>query len=413
GVPVQITATPATGYTFSGWSGDASGSANPLTVIMTGNKNIIANYSINAYTLTIASVNGSVTKNPDQANYNHGATVQLSASPTTGFTFTGWSGDANGSSNPLTVIMDGNKNIIANYSISTYSLTISSINGTVTKNPDQASYNHGSSVQLTAAPATGYTFSGWSGDASGSVNPLTVTIDGNKNIIANYSIKTYTITITTANGTVTKEPNLANYNHGTLVKLTATPSDGYKFLYWLENEITISTSSVLQFEITSNRVLVASYEKVNHAPTFVKFMHDTTINVHNTQVAFNYQYQASDPDGDVVKFNLDSGPEGATLNVSGLFSWIPKVSQAGQQFLVVVTITDGKLSETKISSLNTNPVIVSIEKISDAIPTVYKLYQNYPNPFNPTTKIQYDLPKEGMVRITVYNSLGQEVAALI
>lgn len=38
---------------------------------------------------------------------------------------------------------------------------------------------------------------------------------------------------------------------------------------------------------------------------------------------------------------------------------------------------------------------------------------NYPNPFNPSTKIKYTLPKEGIVKITIYNSLGQRVTELV
>ncbi|MDQ4139347.1 MAG: T9SS type A sorting domain-containing protein, partial [Bacteroidota bacterium] len=67
-----------------------------------------------------------------------------------------------------------------------YNLNVSATNGTVTKSPNQTSYASGTNVQLTATPATGYRFSGWSGDASGTTNPITVSMTGDKNITANF-----------------------------------------------------------------------------------------------------------------------------------------------------------------------------------------------------------------------------------
>ena len=47
------------------------------------------------------------------------------------------------------------------------------------------------------------------------------------------------------------------------------------------------------------------------------------------------------------------------------------------------------------------------------IPTVYSLSQNYPNPFNPATTIEYQIPKQSLVKLTIFDLLGREITTLV
>ena len=115
GTSVSVQATASAGYRFSSWSGDASGTTNPITIKMTGNKTVTANF-IRQYTLTIAAGAGGTTSPvPGAYTYDEGTSVSVQATASAGYRFGNWSGDASGSANPVTLVMNGNKAIQANF----------------------------------------------------------------------------------------------------------------------------------------------------------------------------------------------------------------------------------------------------------------------------------------------------------
>jgi len=79
--------------------------------------------SVTIYTLTTTASNGTITPNPVGPNYLEGTVVTLTATPNSGYTFTGWSGDHSGTTNPATITMTANKIVTANFTLSTTPVT--------------------------------------------------------------------------------------------------------------------------------------------------------------------------------------------------------------------------------------------------------------------------------------------------
>ena len=220
------------------------------------------------FALTVSSQgNGTVTSNPAgiscggdcSENYSSGTLVLLSATAAPGYTFTGWSGDADCLDGSVT--MNSNKSCTATFqsNVQNFTLTVSAVgtitpagtgSGKVISNPAgidcgtncSASFTSGTAVTLTAIPATGSIFTGWSGDADCSDG--SVTINTNKSCTASFQILTYALSVGisgTGTGKVTSSPAgidcgancSASFASGASVTLNATPDSGSTFDGWM------------------------------------------------------------------------------------------------------------------------------------------------------------------------------------
>ncbi|MGZ3754766.1 MAG: ice-binding family protein [Mucilaginibacter sp.] len=195
GSGVTVTALPNAGYAFTNWTeGGVVVSTSPgYTFTLNGNRTLVANFSVitGSQLAVILSSNPAAGGNTSGSGaYASGTSVTVTATPNTGYSFTNWTenGAIVSTSAAYTFPLTANRTLVANFAINTFTLNVVAVNGSVAVNPLQANYNYGTTAQLTATPNAGYSFSGWSGDASGSVNPLTVTMTSNKNITALFTL---------------------------------------------------------------------------------------------------------------------------------------------------------------------------------------------------------------------------------
>jgi len=213
------------------------------------------------YTLTVTSIgSGSVAVDPLQDTYLYDDVVTLTATANAGWTFTGWTGDITSTDNPLSVTVESNISVTANFTQNEYSLSVTvdpTGSGSVALDPPQGPYHYGDIVTLTPTANAGYTFSNWTG---ATVTENQVTITGDTNITANFTQNEYSLSLTvdpTGSGSVLVEPLKDSYHYGDLVTLTPTASPGYTFSSWTgatvtDNQVTIEADTTVTAVFTKD-----------------------------------------------------------------------------------------------------------------------------------------------------------------
>jgi hypothetical protein len=263
GAVITLNGTPATGWTFGGWSGDVNSANNPLSITVDGNKTINATFIPNSYTLTINnSGNGTVSKSPDQVSYNYGTTVTLNSIPSIGWSFSSWSGDVSSSTNPLVLTVDGNKTLTANFNINSYSVN-ASVSGNGSASPTSQSIGYGSNVSITISPDPGYHIASITdnGSAVTVVNPYVISnVTGSHTVVVTMAINTYNITVNAgANGSITP-PGPLGVNYGDTPTFTITPATGCHINDVLVDSASMGALSSYTFSpVSANHTLSASF----------------------------------------------------------------------------------------------------------------------------------------------------------
>jgi surface protein len=268
GKTLEISATANDGWRFVEWAGDYSGTQSTTTITVDGDKNITAVYEKKSYALTI-NTDGSGTVEEKvvtskTTEYEHGTLVELTANPATGWKFVEWQGDVTGTDNPIQLTVDEAKDVTAIFEKKSYALTVNktgqgSVDEAIVQNKS-TDYNYGTTVELTANPATGWIFVEWQGDLTGSTNPQQITVDNPKDVTTVFEKESFALTLsTTGQGSIAKNPDQQEYEYDTTVDLTASAATGWEFVEW-QGDVT-GTDNPVQLTVDEAKSVTAIFEK--------------------------------------------------------------------------------------------------------------------------------------------------------
>lgn len=187
GTAVTVRAVPIAGWRFDRWEGDVTSTDNPLQLIMSRNYAVQARFVPTTATFTAtAEGGGQIEASLPPGTYPIGTEITLTANPAPDNVFLGWGGDATGTEPTITLLLDGDKNVIARFGVAQHALTMTTTgDGTITTDAD-APYQHNQTVQLTATAKSGWRFNGWGGDLQGTQNPITIVMNGDKTVTATF-----------------------------------------------------------------------------------------------------------------------------------------------------------------------------------------------------------------------------------
>ncbi|HEX9890480.1 MAG TPA: hypothetical protein VGB28_00260 [Actinomycetota bacterium] len=265
GTPVTLSAAPAAGMGFTGWSGGGCAGTATCAVTVKAATTVTAVFDPLPGTITVTkdgTGTGTVSSNPSGIDcgadcvetFTEGANVTLTATGDPGSTFGGWSGGGCSGTGPCVVGADDVITVNATFDLEagTRELTVTrdgAGSGTVTSDPAGITcgsdcthrYLEGATVVLTAAASAGSTLQAWAGCDSTLGATCTVAMGTDRTVLATFALQTYALTVTpTGQGTVGSSPDgiscgadcAETFAHGTDVTLTATPAAGWRFGSW-------------------------------------------------------------------------------------------------------------------------------------------------------------------------------------
>ena len=232
GTTVKLTATPAEGYTLDYFTLDGERINGDTFIMPARNVEVSAVFTANAYSINVVQpANGTVSASATSAAA--GTTIELTATPAEGYTLDYFTLDGTRINGNTFIMPARNVEVSAVFTANAYSINVvQPANGTVSASATSATA--GTTIELTATPAEGYTLDYFTLDGE-RINGNTFSMPArNVEVSAVFTANVYSINVVQPTGGTVSASKLSAF-FGEAVELTAVPDEGYELSHYVVN----------------------------------------------------------------------------------------------------------------------------------------------------------------------------------
>ena len=263
---VQATANP--GFSFVNWTENGTQVSTNANYSFTVNadRNLVAHFqALPTYTISTSSSPTEGGTTLGNGTYYQGQSCTVHATPNSGYNFVNWTenGTQVSTNVSFTFYVTSNRNLVANFSQSSYTVTTSSSPATGGTTTGGGNFNYGQSCTVTATANPGFTFANWTANGTevSTETSYTFNVAGNTNLVAHFEAETFEVIVDcdTEMGTVSGG---GNFTYGQTCGVSAQANEHFVFDNWTENGTVVATDRFYSFDVTANRYLTANFSPI-------------------------------------------------------------------------------------------------------------------------------------------------------
>ena len=310
GTTIELTATPAEGYTLDYFTLDGERINGDTFIMPARNVDVSAVFTANAYSITVVQPTGG-TVSASATSATAGTTIELTATPAEGYTLDYLTLDGERINGDTFIMPARNVEVSAVFTANAYSITVvQPAHGSVAASATFATA--GTTIELTATPAEGYTLDYFTLDGARINGDTFIMPARNVEVSAVFTANAYSITVVQPTGGTVSASKLSAF-FGEAVELTAVPDEGYELSHYVVNGAANSGGT---FTMPARDVIVtAVFTKV--AEPSVNLALNATI------YYFNKKYPDYAKNGPQHAFDGKmSDPEADKWHASGVNGWV-------------------------------------------------------------------------------------------